>query len=123
MCDALLYGSDAGSEVHKFTGLPVTSSTTIEVQHEGKRSNEHSMQFGYSHILGIRQTVCRATCLMTLPSRFDMSKSQNQFLRLLGQLPARLMAEQTAWVLNCQARDVPVLVAARLLKPLEHFNK
>ena len=37
---------------------------------------------------------------------------------LLGQLPARLPAEQAAWVLNCQPHDVPVLVAARLLKPL-----
>ncbi len=37
---------------------------------------------------------------------------------LLGQLPARLTAEQAAWVLNCQPHDVPVLVAARLLKPL-----
>jgi hypothetical protein len=55
---------------------------------------------------------------MTLLSRFDMSDSQNQFLRLLGQLPARLTAEQAAWVLNCQPHDVPILVAARLLKPL-----
>lgn len=47
-----------------------------------------------------------------------MSDAQNQFLRLLGQLPARLTAEQTAWVLNCQPHDVPILVAARLLKPL-----
>ena len=39
-------------------------------------------------------------------------------MRLLGQLPARLTAEQVAWVLNCQPHDVPVLVAARLLKPL-----
>jgi len=37
---------------------------------------------------------------------------------LLGRLPARLTAEQTAWVLNCQPHDVPVLVAAHLLKPL-----
>ncbi len=37
---------------------------------------------------------------------------------MLGQLPARLTAEQTAWVLNCQSHDVPVLVAVRLLKPL-----
>lgn len=37
---------------------------------------------------------------------------------LLGQLPARLTSEQTAWVLNCQAHDVPILVATRLLKPL-----
>ena len=37
---------------------------------------------------------------------------------LLGQLPARLTAEQAAWVLNCQVHDIPALVAARLLKPL-----
>ena len=37
---------------------------------------------------------------------------------LSGQLPARLNVEQTAWLLNCQPHDVPVLVAARLLKPL-----
>lgn len=47
-----------------------------------------------------------------------MKEEQHQFLRLLGKLPARLTAEQAAWVLNCQAHDVPVLVAARLLKPL-----
>lgn len=47
-----------------------------------------------------------------------MRDEQHQFLALLGQLPARLTAEQTAWVLNCQAHDVPVLVAAKLLKPL-----
>lgn len=47
-----------------------------------------------------------------------MKDEQYQFLRLLGQLPARLTAEQAAWVLNCQPHDVPILVAARLLKPL-----
>ena len=47
-----------------------------------------------------------------------MKEETNQFLRLVGQLPARLTAEQVAWVLNCQPHDVPVLVAARLLKPL-----
>ena len=47
-----------------------------------------------------------------------MSEDQHQLLRLLGQLPARLLAEQVAVVLNCQPHDVPVLVAARLLKPL-----
>ena len=39
-------------------------------------------------------------------------------MRVLGRLPARLTAEQAAWVLNCQPHDVPILVAARLLKPL-----
>ena len=47
-----------------------------------------------------------------------MSEEQHHFLALLGQLPARLTAEQAAWVLNCQPHDVPVLVAAKLLKPL-----
>jgi len=47
-----------------------------------------------------------------------MKEEQNQFLRLWGQVPARLNAEQVAYVLNCQPHDVPILVAARLLKPL-----
>jgi hypothetical protein len=47
-----------------------------------------------------------------------MRDDQHRFLMLLGQLPARLTAEQAAWVLNCQPHDVPALVAARLLKPL-----
>jgi len=47
-----------------------------------------------------------------------MREDQHRFLTLLGQLPARLTAEQAAWVLNCQAHDIPILVAARLLKPL-----
>jgi hypothetical protein len=37
-----------------------------------------------------------------------MKEEQHQFLRLLGQLPARLTAEQVAWVLNCQSHDVPI---------------
>jgi hypothetical protein len=47
-----------------------------------------------------------------------MRDDQQQFLRILGQLPARLTAEQAARVLNCQPHDVPALVVARLLKPL-----
>ena len=47
-----------------------------------------------------------------------MREDQHQFLTLLGQLPARLTAEQAAWVLNCQPHDVPILVATKLLKPL-----
>ncbi len=47
-----------------------------------------------------------------------MRDDQHKFLLLLGQLPARLMAEQTAWVLNCQVHDIPALVNAKLLKPL-----
>ncbi len=47
-----------------------------------------------------------------------MKEEQHRFLSLMGQLPARLTAEQAAWVLNCQPHDVPILVVARLLKPL-----
>ena len=47
-----------------------------------------------------------------------MKDDQHRFLSLLGQLPARLTAEQAGWVLNCQPHDIPVLVSARLLKPL-----
>jgi hypothetical protein len=47
-----------------------------------------------------------------------MRDDQHRFLTLLGQLPARLTAEQAAWVLNCQPHDVPALVSSRLLKPL-----
>lgn len=47
-----------------------------------------------------------------------MREEQHQFLMLLGQLPARLTAEQAAWLLNCQPHDIPALVAAKLIKPL-----
>ena len=47
-----------------------------------------------------------------------MKEDQQRFLTLLGQVPARLTAEQVSWVLNCQPHDIPVLVSARLLKPL-----
>lgn len=47
-----------------------------------------------------------------------MKDEQSRFLTLLGHPPARLSVEQTAWLLNCQTHDVPVLVSARLLKPL-----
>jgi len=47
-----------------------------------------------------------------------MKDDQQRFLMLLGQLPARLTAEQAAWVLNCQPHDISALVAAKLLKPL-----
>lgn len=47
-----------------------------------------------------------------------MKEEQHQFLARLGRPPARLTAEQTAWVLNCQTHDIPVLVGTRLLKPL-----
>ncbi len=47
-----------------------------------------------------------------------MREDHYRFLTLLGKLPARLTVEQAAWVLNCQVHDIPILVSARLLKPL-----
>ena len=47
-----------------------------------------------------------------------MKAEQHQFLQLLRQLPARLTAEEAAWVINCQPHDIPVLAAAKLIKPL-----
>jgi hypothetical protein len=47
-----------------------------------------------------------------------MRDDQHHFLMLMGQLPARLTAEQVAWVINCQPHDIPILVACRLFKPL-----
>lgn len=47
-----------------------------------------------------------------------MKDDQQKFLALLGKLPARLLAEQVAWALNCQPHDIPILVGARILKPL-----
>ena len=52
-----------------------------------------------------------------------MRDEQHRFLALLGQLPVRLTVEQVAWVLNCQLHDVPVLVAAKLLKLLGHPHR
>jgi hypothetical protein len=47
-----------------------------------------------------------------------MRDDQHRFLMLHGQLPARLTAEQTSWLLNCQPHDIPALIAAKLIKPL-----
>jgi|SRR5579863_4614905 len=47
-----------------------------------------------------------------------MREDQQKFLALVGTPPARLTVEQVAWLLGCQPHDVPVLVSAKLLKPL-----
>ncbi len=45
-------------------------------------------------------------------------KDEQRIFLTLPRPPARLTVDQVAWMLNCQAHDIPVLVAARLLKPL-----
>lgn len=47
-----------------------------------------------------------------------MNEQQQSFLRIAAQLPARLNTEQTASLLNSQPHDIPLLVQAKLLKPL-----
>jgi hypothetical protein len=47
-----------------------------------------------------------------------MNEAQMQLLSLGRQLPARLNADEVAHLLNCQAHDIPLLVAKKLLKPL-----
>jgi hypothetical protein len=47
-----------------------------------------------------------------------MNQDQREFLTVLRQPPARLTTEQAAWLLNCNAHDIPILVARGLLKPL-----
>lgn len=41
-------------------------------------------------------------------------------LTLLNQPPGRLTTKEVAWIINCRPHEVPILVAAGLLKPLEH---
>ncbi len=47
-----------------------------------------------------------------------MNEEHRQFMNLVARAPGRLTAEQTAWLLNCQRYDIPVLIEARLLRPL-----
>jgi hypothetical protein len=48
-----------------------------------------------------------------------LSTDQTNLLAL-QRLPARLTVEQTAWHLGFGSKEIPVLVAAKLLKPLGH---
>ena len=47
-----------------------------------------------------------------------MRDDQHRFFMIHGHLPARVSAEQAGWLLNCLPHNIPVLVGARLLKPL-----
>ena len=47
-----------------------------------------------------------------------MTDLQYRFMQLMGNLPPRLTPEQTAWLLNCKTHDIPVITAAKLIKPL-----
>jgi hypothetical protein len=49
-----------------------------------------------------------------------MNAERKDLLRVMQLPPARLDVQETAWYLGFAAHDVPVLVAAGLLKPLGH---
>lgn len=51
-----------------------------------------------------------------------MYKERHLFLSM-RILPARLNAEQTAWLLGFNPQDIPVLIRERLLKPLGHPSR
>ena len=38
----------------------------------------------------------------------------------MSQLPARVVAEEAAWLLGFATHDIPALISAGLLKPLGH---
>ena len=46
-----------------------------------------------------------------------MDQEQSQFM-MLRRLPARLTAQQAAWVLGFQVQQIPILVSVKLLHPL-----
>jgi hypothetical protein len=48
-----------------------------------------------------------------------VNSERKEFLSVI-QLPARVMAEEAAWLLGFAPHDIPVLVSAGLLKPLGH---
>jgi hypothetical protein len=68
-------------------------------------------QLAFEFIEGARARSARA-------SGEEMNDEHRQLLSLVGQPPARLTVEQTSCLLNCQPWDIPVLISARLLKPL-----
>jgi hypothetical protein len=45
---------------------------------------------------------------------------RKEFLSLFRTPPARVVAEEAAWLLGFAPHDIPVLVSAGLLKPLGH---
>ena len=49
-----------------------------------------------------------------------MNQERLQLLTVINQAPARLNAEETAWYLGFLPYEIPLLVSARLLKPLGH---
>jgi len=51
-----------------------------------------------------------------------MNPERQQFLNLRN-IPARLNAEETAWYLGFNIKEIPHLTKARLLKPLGNPNR
>ncbi len=52
-----------------------------------------------------------------------MNTERQQFLTLLGRSHARLSSVEVSYVINCQVSDLPILIEARLLRPLGNPRK
>src|SRR6185503_1245781 len=73
----------------------------------------------HTHAIAKPRCKLQACNWLSCPTRNEVMKDDHRhFLALLGQPPARMTVEQAAWALNSQPHDIPILVAARLLKPL-----
>jgi hypothetical protein len=48
-----------------------------------------------------------------------MDQEREKFLNL-REKPARVTADEAAWILRCAMHDIPILVSNGLLKPLGH---
>jgi hypothetical protein len=55
---------------------------------------------------------------MSIPSGLALASQPRLHLLNCFRLPARLSAEEAAYMLGFQEHDIPVLVKAKLLKPL-----
>ena len=54
-----------------------------------------------------------------MPVCFNVNNERKEFLSVRTP-PARMVAEEAAWLLGFAPHDIPVLVSAGLLKPLGH---
>lgn len=52
-----------------------------------------------------------------------MNVERKEFLSVFRTPPARVVAEEAAWLLGFAPHDIPVLVSAGLLKPLGHPSR
>lgn len=91
------------------------------MERSGKRVGHRDAQLAVLCISYTRATADSRTVAQdsTVVNR-SMNAERKDFLSVMRLPPARLDVQETAWYLGFAAHDVPVLVAAGLLKPLGH---